>query len=254
MRTLTQSRLHIILNGIQHTISVVEAATLLDLPQKETAKLLARWTGKGWLLRIKRGLYALASFNECSSDFGEKNQWALAEKLYSPCYIGALSAAQYWGLTKQILSTISVLTIQKPRNHNLVINESHFSLRIISQQAMFGLRPVWHEQIKVLVSDPTRTILDFLVDPKLGGGIGNVTDMFINYLKSEHKNLMLLFDYSRRLCNGAVFKRLGYLLERYEPMEVGIIGGCKIRIPSGYIKLNPQLSADKLITRWGLWV
>jgi len=33
---------------------------------------------------------------------------------------------------------------------------------------MFGLKSVWRGQVKVSVSDSTRTILDMLNDPRLG--------------------------------------------------------------------------------------
>ena len=64
-----------------------------------------------------------------------------------------------------------------------------------------------------IVSDPSRTIIDCLIDPVLGGGIAHIADMLIYYLKSEHKNMVLLYDYAKQ-ANGAVFKRLGYLLEQ----------------------------------------
>ena len=119
---------------------------------------------------------------------------------------------------------------------------------------MFGLKSVWRGQVKVSVSDSTRTILDMLNDPKLGGGIRSTVDMFVNYLKSENKNLQMLIDYSKRLENGAVFKRLGFLLERFASNEKTAIEECKSRLTKGYIKLDPALEADKLITRWRLWV
>lgn len=78
--------------------------------------------------------------------------------------------------------------------------------------------------------------------------------MLMNYLNSEHKNLGLLVDYAKRLNNGAVFKRLGFLLERYAPAELETIEACKKNLTAGKVKIDSQLSADKLITRWQLWV
>lgn len=109
-------------------------------------------------------------------------------------------------------------------------------------------------QVKVSVSDSTRTILDILNDPGLGGGISSATDMFKNYLKSENKNMDMLIDYSMRFGNGAVFKRLGFLLERFSPDEKTIIEKCKSQLTKGNIKLDPKLGADKLVTRWKLWI
>jgi len=78
--------------------------------------------------------------------------------------------------------------------------------------------------------------------------------MFTSYLKSENKNLQMLIDYSKRLENGAVFKRLGFLLERFSPDEKIIIEKCKSQLTKGNTKLDPKLGADKLVTRWKLWI
>jgi predicted transcriptional regulator of viral defense system len=105
-----------------------------------------------------------------------------------------------------------------------------------------------------MVSDPTRTIVDMLSDPRLGGGIRPVVDVFQNYLKSEHKDLKLLLTYAEQLGNGAVFKRLGFLLERNSPEEKEIIATLTQKLTKGNAKLDPSLKEDKLVTRWKLWI
>ena len=127
-------------------------------------------------------------------------------------------------------------------------------LRTVSEKAFFGIKLVWRGQVKVSVSDPSRTIIDMLTDPKLGGGIRPTVDMFLSYLKSENKNIQLLIDYAKRLGNGAIFKRLGFLLERYAPEQEAALNECKTQLTKGNVKLDPTLQADKLITRWRLWV
>ena len=127
-------------------------------------------------------------------------------------------------------------------------------LRTVSEKTMFGLKPVWIGQVKVSVSDPTRTMIDMLSDPQLGGGIRPTADMFINYLKSEDKNVALLIEFAKRLGNGAVYKRLGFLLERFAPEEKNEINACKSQLTSGNAKLDPKLNRDRLITRWKLWI
>lgn len=78
--------------------------------------------------------------------------------------------------------------------------------------------------------------------------------MFYNYLKSENKDLKLLIEYAKRLGNGAVFKRLGFLLERFALDQTSFINDCKAPLTTGNVKLDPALESDKLITRWRLWV
>jgi predicted transcriptional regulator of viral defense system len=251
---LNQKRLMAITRGVPSIISVAEAATILNMPTRAVAKLMARWTETGSLSRIKRGLYLTVPLKSSFVDVSPVEPWIIAENLFRPCYIGGLSAAAYWGLTDSTVQTNMVLTTQKPRNRRLSIHGITFLLRSISQEVMFGLLPVWKEQCRVQVSDPARTITDFLVDPQLGGGINSVVDVLINYLKSEHKNIELLYGYVKRLYNGAALKRLGFLLEQFDPAEGNVIAFCKILMTSGNVELDPMLSADRLITRWNLWI
>lgn len=251
---LDRERITAILRGTRETISVAEAAKILKMPRENVPKLLARLAAKGWLSRIKRGIYIPVPLESTTADIPLEDPWVIAEKLYSPCYIGGWSAAEHWGLTDQIFSTIIVFSTQNPKNHTPMIKGTNFLLRTTPQKAMFGLQAIWRGQVKVLVSDPTRTILDLLIDPKLGGGIRTTIDMLIYYLKSEYKDLTLLIAYAKQINNGAVFKRLGYLLERYAPQELEFIEACKKQLTTGKIKIDPQLETSKLITRWRLWV
>lgn len=116
-----------------------------------------------------------------------------------------------------------LLSTNKLKNHNPVIKGTSFLLRTISSPAMFGLDTIWRGEIKISVSNPTRTILDLLNEPKLGGGIRSAADILTNYLKSEYKDLPLLINYAKQLKNGAVFKRLGFLLERLAPQEMKLL-------------------------------
>lgn len=249
-----RERLSSILRGTKGTVSVAEAAKILDLPRIDVAKMLSRWANKGWLSRVRRGLYIPVPLESKTADISLEDAWVVAARLYEPCYIGGWSAAEYWDLTEQIFRTVVVITTQRPRNRTPLIKGTDFLLRTVSDKTMFGLKPVWRGQVKVNISDPTRTVLDMLNDPQLGGGIRSTVDMLENYLNSEKKDLELLINYADQLSNGAVFKRLGFLLELYAPAEQLSIKKCKERLSSGNAKLDPKLSGNKLITRWRLWV
>jgi len=64
----------------------------------------------------------------------------------------------------------------------------------------------------------------------------------------------LLVKYADQLGNGAVFKRLGFLLETYDENEQDFIEQCRERLTAGNTKLDPSLKGERLITRWRLWV
>ena len=133
-----------------------------------------------------------------------------------------------------------------------MVKGTTFVLRTISPAALFGTKSVWRGRVKVDVSDPSRTILDLLDDPILGGGIRHCADILRNYLESESKNLPLLVAYGDRLGNGAVFKRLGFLLEQLAPGEDEAVAECRRRLTAGSAKLDAALPARRLVTAWRL--
>lgn len=249
-----RKRLSAILRETKGTISVQEVAKILRVSPSDAAKMLSRWAKKGWLSRVRRSLYIRIPLESRTADVPLEDPWIIADRLFSPCYIGGWSAAEYWDLTEQVFRTIVVMTVRKPRDRSPVIKGIGFLLRTVSGEALFGTKPVWRGDVKVSVSDPSRTVLDMLDSPKFGGGIRSTTDIFSNYLKSENRNLELLISYAKRLGNGAVFKRLGFLTERIAPNQKAIIEECRVRLTKGNVMLDPALKADRLVTRWRLWV
>lgn len=251
---IERERLAALIRGTKGTISVAEAASILQVSPSDASKMLSKWTSKGWLSRVRQGLYVSVPIESRTADVPLEDPWVIAGRLYSPCYIGGWSAAEYWGLTEQIFRTIVVMTTQKPRDRKPFIKGTGFLLRTVPEKTMFGLKPVWRGQVKISVSDPTRTILDMLSDPQLGGGIRSTADMFMDYLKSENKKIDLLTEYADRLGNGAAFKRLGFLLEQFAQDEQDTINLSQTRLTKGNSKLDPKLPTDKLVTRWRLWI
>ncbi len=249
-----RERLAALIRGTKGTIAVPEAASILKVSPSDASKMLSKWASKGWLSRVRQGFYVPVPIESRTTDVPLEDPWVIADRLYSPCYIGGWSAAEYWGLTEQIFRTVVVMTTQKPRDRRPVIKGTGFLLRTVSAKTLFGLKPAWRGQVKMSVSDPTRTILDMLSDPQLGGGIHPTSDMFKNYLKSKNKNMDLLIEYADRLGNGAVFKRLGFFLEQFAKDEQSIIDRFKTKLTKGNARLDPKITAGKLITRWKLWV
>jgi len=251
---IDRQRMAAIIRGTKGTISVNDAAKIMNVESTDAAKMLSKWSKKGWMSRIKRGLYISVPLESKSSDVSIEDPWLITDRIFAPCYIGGFSAAEYFDLTEQVFSTIVVMTTKKPRNRQPVINNTKFLLRSVPEKAMFGFKPVWRGQVKIYVSDSSRTILDMLMDPSLGGGIRSVKDMFINYLKTDNKDLDQLIKYGDQLGNGSVFKRLGFLLEKTAPDETKALGKCQSRLTKGNAKFDPKLNNNKLITRWRLLV
>ena len=90
--------------------------------------------------------------------------------------------------------------------------------------------------------------------PSIGGGIQHTIDCFKEYLKSEHYDPVQLLDYAKRMNNGAVFKRLGYLSEKILGDKDGIMTKCLVEITKGPAYIDPSIKTGKYIKRWNLYV
>ena len=251
---LDRERLSAVMRGTKGTITNEEAARIMGFDQANASKLLARWCKKGWLSRVARGLYVPVPLEAERSDLPLDDPWLVAVSLYSPCYIGGWSAAEHWDLTEQIFRTTVVMTTTRPRKRKPTLKGAAFWISTITPEKMFGLKPAWRGTVKVSVSDPSRTMLDMLSDPQLGGGIRSVQDMLRNYLCSDAKNIGQLIEYAERLGNGAVFKRLGFLLEANAPQEIEAIERCQCHLTMGNARIDPKMPAEALVMRWRLWV
>ena len=104
-----------------------------------------------------------------------------------------------------------------------------------------------------MVSDVHRTIIDMLDDPMLGGGIHHVAECLAAYMRRPDRDDALLIAYAERLGNGAVFKRLGFLIEG-DPACAALAQACRERLSAGTAKLDPALACARLASRWRLWV
>jgi len=249
-----REKLAIILRGTKTTISVAEAANILNLSRVQAAKILSWYTRKGWLSRISCGIYIPVPLTSSTADIILEDPLVIAEKLFSPCYIGGWSAAEHWGMTEQIFRTIVVFTTRKPRNRKPIIHHIQYILHTIKPTLFFGFKTQWRNDVKINISDPTRTIIDMLADPTLGGGLRPTLDILQYYFGSSIKDNEALEKYLQTYNNGAIYKRLGFLLEKYFPHEEKLIQICKNNITKGKTQLGPTLDCKTLITKWQLWV
>jgi predicted transcriptional regulator of viral defense system len=245
-------RLH---RGTISPFDVAEAARLLDLDTASASRLVGYLARRGWLSRVRRGLYVAVPLDARRSGEWIEDPWIVAHRVFAPSYIGGWSACEHWDLTEQLFRTVLVVTGKKVRRQEVELQGVHFWVTSRPVDHLFGTVGVWRTGVRVEVSDPSRTIIDMLDDPRLGGGIRNVADVLREYLSSEHRKDDLLADYGDRLGNRTVFKRLGFLLERLGADADDLVEACLARRSAGLTKLDPSVKTNGRITgRWGLRV
>jgi predicted transcriptional regulator of viral defense system len=232
---------------------VAGAAEALGVDVDRTRQLLAYLARRGWLSRVRRGLYVAVPLDARRPGEWVEDTWVVADRVFSPCYIGGWSACQHWDLTDQVFRTILVVTAKKVRDREPIIQGTPYRATVRSEDKLFGTTPVWRDRVRVQVSDPTRTIVDVLDDPTLGGGMRTVADVVHEYVNGDHRDDRLLVEYADRLGNRAVFKRLGFVLEHLNVEATVLVAACLERRSTGLVALDPSVDAKgRIVRRWGI--
>jgi len=249
----SRDQLAAILRASGDLVQVDDAVKVLGVSRSVAAKSLARWESRGWLRRLRRGLYAPVPLSLTAEENVLEDPWTLVPELFAPGYIGGATAAHHWDLTEQLFRTIFVYTTRPVRTKEETIHSFPFQFRHIGENRLFGMAALWRGRTKILLSDVHRTVVDLFDDPSAGGGIRHVESCFAAYLHMKEVDISRLVEYGDRLGNGAVFKRLGFLAERlHAPND--LIQECAKRLTKGNAKLDPTLAAPRLVKRWRLAV
>ena len=253
---LNRGRLTQLHHKLGGAFSVDDAMSIWQTDRSTTRRRLAHLAAHGWLVRVQRGRYATIPLDAAQPGRWQIEPWAVASQVFAPCYVGGWSACEHWGLTEQIFRTVVVFSASSNlRERRPVIQETTYIVRQIPADRLFGARVVWLNQHRILVSDASRTLVDLLDDPAVGGGITHVVHVMHNYFQSTHCDHALLLDYAARIGNGAVYKRLGYLLEHLQIDAPDLIDACQTHLTSGYALLDPAAPAKGVRRRrWHLHV
>jgi len=209
---------------------------------RESLHYLAR---SGWVVRLRKGLYALSS---SAPGVSPVHEFEIAMALVHPAAISHLSAVHHHGMTEQIPREIFVLTTTGatiPRSHDkkgasggaVLIENVAYHFVQVKPDHYFGIEDVWVNDARVKMTDPERTVLDGLLAPEYCGGFAEVLHIFETHMSKL--NLEKLISYALKL-DGATIKRTGWILEQFganakiaKPLLDVPIKGYRILDPSG---------------------
>ena len=246
------TRLH---RGVSGPFTPEDATNLLSLDIRRARRFLAYLADRGWLVRVRRGLYAAVPLDAIEPGAWREDPWVVASKVFSPFYIGGWTACEHWGLTEQIFRETVVISGRSSRHREMEIHGFPFRIKVVRKERIFGTETVWRGRVRVPVSNPARTLVDVLDDPAIGGGMRHVAGVLDAYLLHERRDDSLLLDYAHKLGNRTVFKRLGFLMRVLAPAETSLIEACLKAISSGISLLDPTAtSKGPIVKKWNLRV
>ncbi|MCX6559690.1 MAG: type IV toxin-antitoxin system AbiEi family antitoxin domain-containing protein [Candidatus Aminicenantes bacterium] len=199
--------------GPQSIFDLKEARKILGSNrERHVLQFLARLKEKGWIERIKPGLYAVIPLSSGSERAPQLHEFVIAMKLVEPAAIAFLSALNHYGLTEQIPRQVFLAT--NHRVARLTRISLGFSYRIICQSPLrfFGLQKEWVDERSFQITDLEKTLIDSLTLPQYAGGMGIVAPALAAAWPGIDE--AKLHAYAVRTGVSAVAKRLGFLMEQ----------------------------------------
>jgi predicted transcriptional regulator of viral defense system len=210
------------------------AAADLAIPATYLPQLLSKLAAGGWLLRLRRGLYA--GMGRLPGEV-EVHPFAVATNLVSPSAISHWSALHHHGLTEQVPRQVTASTPKKvvtpsmrtgqsqnlevedrpagrrAARHTWQINGVEYEYYTITSGRFFGIEEIWvDEHFRVPIYDKERSFLDCFAAPRHFGGLGEALGILEEH--AGELDLEKLTQYALRYGKASVAKRLGWALDR----------------------------------------
>jgi len=240
-----------VLNG-RRFVTPADVVAELDVDSGAAAQRLARWARDGWVRRVRRGLYIGVPVDASNPQAWSDDALVVASRVWDPCYFTGWTAARHWALTEQVFRTTVLKSSARVRESTVTLLD-HDYLVVHAEPAhlAWGLVNEWSDGERVRFADGARTVVDILDAPRLAGGIRHAAEILTSYL--EDHDPAPLISAADRLGNGAVFKRLGYLVEQLDLHRGELVTVCRDRVTAGISALDPAGPAGgPCLMRWGL--
>lgn len=177
----------------------------------QTRKALSRLENKGWLQRLERGLYLLIPLEAGPDGNWSEDPLVIATQLVPRGAAAYWSALHYWNLTEQVPRTIFVQHVSRRFSSRSVILGVRYQFVTVMPERFFGIITRTSNGLNFRITDREKTIVDSLARPQLCGGMLLVSEALRS---ADEVDWNKLTNYLERFGSGAVYKRLGYLIER----------------------------------------
>jgi predicted transcriptional regulator of viral defense system len=224
----------------------------LDTPYKNAKVVANRLVKKKWLIPLTRGKYLIVPLEAGVRSEYTEHEFIIASHLADPCYIGYWSALNFHGFTEQVPMNIYVATTKRLKDRTILDTRIRFISLI--KRKFFGFEKESVSNTIINISDKEKTLADCLDHPEYCGGISEIAKSLWN--AKDEISTEKLVDYSLRMGNSAILKRLGFLLELLQ-IDVSEKLMKKIRghLKKGYVLLDPiEEKYGSYSTRWRLLV
>jgi len=214
-----------------------------DYSSAEMKNRLSLLAKIGWLLRIKRGLYAvITDIGALSSN--DISSYTMSRALNEDSYISFENALQHHGMFDQMLSVAGAVTFKRARKYKIKDTEIRFFR--IKKKLYFGFQEERSDIGLVNIAEKEKAVLDILYFRSNAYYAGLVWETL-----KEHKNdfdFILLKRYAKKF-NFDVIRQIGFFLDRLSIETKDLLEAIKGK--TSYSRMTRD--SRKFDSRWRLY-
>ncbi len=238
--------------GGQTTFTHTDVERITGLRPASARSLIRHAVDRGIVSRLEPGLFVLVPPELGRATEFAGNPYVVARQLAEAgeYFISFASAMELHGMVTQPQFVIFTSTTKRLRNRT--IHGTEFRFVLIGREDVFGTARHWiSKQDFVNVSDMERTIIDGLRLPAYCGGVTEVAKGLC--MRRNEVQIDRLVEYALRLGNGAVVRRLGYLLDLYKLAAPEELQRLRDSLSATYAVLDPVVPPDgAYLSAWRL--
>jgi predicted transcriptional regulator of viral defense system len=211
-RTLSKNEAKVVLDlewRGKTTITLSDLHEMLDGSESYARYLAYRLVKKGWLERLRPGLFQLVPASRGREGVADTNPLAAGAVLVSPYFFSFGTACTHYGLTDQRFSEVYIAC--RERRPAEIIRGIRYVFVHIPKQRFFGFTEARVLGVSVQMATLERALLDAIDRPRHSGGIGEVSRIAMH--AGTRISWDALVELARRWSSSALVQRLGCLVD-----------------------------------------
>lgn len=193
----------------QKTVTLAELRALLGASESYARFLAHRLVRKGWLERLRPGLYRLIPASRGTEGIADTNPLTAGAALVDPYFFSFGTACTHHGLTEQLFAETYVAC--QARRSSVIVRDTRYVFVPVPRERFFGFAEVVVLGEAIQMATPERALADALDRPRYAGGLAEVSRMVSRAGGKISWDAMLTV--LGRWNESALVQRLGYLLD-----------------------------------------
>jgi predicted transcriptional regulator of viral defense system len=211
-RTLSHNEAQVVLDlewRGQRTVTLAELRQKLDASAGYARVLAHRLVKKGWLERLRPGLFQLVPAERGREGVADTHPLAAGAVLVDPYFFSYGTACTHHGLTEQAFAEVYIACRERRRADT--IRGKRYVFVYLPEEHFFAFEPTLVLGQSVQMATVERALLDAIDRPRYAGGIGEVSRIAAR--AAPRVSWDALLELLGEWRSSALVQRVGYFLD-----------------------------------------